>query len=250
MKPHVYESFSTIRSGHHSVLYWLVHQHKQIWEEKAPFIETAGNIAWDYGKYSLIIKDNLYKDRYPTLLDNDLLDYTTHYKCLHYIVAREEHDFSNNYNKDLRQLFRKSTIKNIIILRDYHNTIASLLQFGAPEKLYAVKNLWKILAEEFIGITNNVKNKYGISYNSYIESIDYRKQVCKDLKLDFTDLYFDYVTPQGNGSSFSKRSKINKRDLLYRYRHVLDHPTYRDFMKISRNEQELSQYIFNNQIVI
>jgi hypothetical protein len=246
----IYESFSTERSGHHTVLYWLCHQHKCIKIPAKPILETAGNIYWDYENISLVIKDNINRLQYTTLDYNNHIPLNIIKKCSTYIVAYEIVGINNSYYQDIQHNFPNTPIQKLIILRDLYNTVASYARFRSfhDSAIQDMVNLWTSLAQKVLQTTDT--SIYFINYNDYHHKIEYRQKICSDLNLDFTDHYLNYITPQGNGSSFSKRGILNKQLLNTRYQSYVSNSDFINLINNNIDSFNLSNQLFKMNINI
>ncbi len=109
----------------------------------------------------------------------------------------------------------------IIILRDPFNNYASFLKliqnpnFG-PLSFFPFMQYWKEYAKEIIQETNLLPNKIFISYNDWVESERYRRDVVKELELQFglktkfDDTIKNKMTMYGGGSSFDGLEYVNE----------------------------------------
>ena len=88
--------------------------------------------------------------------------------------------------------------------------------------------------------------KVGILYNKWFTDQEYRKEISKKLRLEFTDNGLQYVNNFGFGSSFDKKKyqgnaqamKVNER-----WRQIMKHEKGRSYMKELRDDSELMQYV-------
>lgn len=148
----------------------------------------------------------------------------------------------------------------ILIVRDLFNFVASRIKLtldgkrrGCKIKLTNTRSreklirFWKETAKEFLSITNKLKNKIGISYNSFVSDKNYRKDIANKLGLVFTDEGINEVTKFGGGSSFDSINydgKAQKMSVMKRYVEFEKNMTYNRLV----NDKEAIKYsrkIFN-----
>lgn len=106
--------------------------------------------------------------------------------------------------------------KEAIILRDPRNWIASCLQVNAKPLTHLYKNYFK-------------DDRYKILYDLWFNSKKYRKKICSDLKLKFSDKGLNEVYLHGK-SSFDKKEfdgKAQKMKVLERYKEFENNDLYK-----------------------
>lgn len=168
------------------------------------------------------------------------------------VLARGQRHELEKGGEDILELYENERIPetdepSIIILRDPYNNYASFSKFlnnpnYGPLSFFPILEYWTDYAKEVSGETNNLKNKYVILYNGWVDSEDYRKKVVKEIgekfgvKLSFNDAEKNHMTPFGGGSSFdgldfvrsANEMKVNKRYQNYEssisYRSRVDTP--------------------------
>jgi len=217
-KPKIFHVYATERSGHNSVMFWLMHQFRWI-------------------------------RKYQDLQHNGSFNYVE-YRKQHILISNDTHDqdFDNYKAKIIIYNYETSIIQHenpTIVLRDFKNTFASLMQNSKSKNMVPAHEgrakIWKNRAE---AILNN--QGYFINYNLYNWNKEYRRQICKDLKLKFTDVGIDYIA--NTGSSFTKKDpKKFKRDQLNkRYLKFQENEKFKYYMYIYRDCLHLSNQIFGN----
>jgi hypothetical protein len=120
--------------------------------------------------------------------------------------------------------------KTIIILRDPFNFIASCLQrlvnppdsgardvaFGLPRRMKD----WKAHARQILNGSETNQKTHFISFNEWFASKEYRRTICDEYGLLFTDFGINDVMNFGSGSSFDRQKfdgSAQKMDVLKRY---------------------------------
>jgi len=166
-------------------------------------------------------------------------------------------EFMKNRMSSFKQM--KNNGKVIIILRDPFNFIASCLQRkknptgpngnGTDVAINIVSRLktWVEHAKEIAKEQKLLdKEFYFINYNEWFSSEDYRKKICEDLGLKFTDRGLNSVVNYGHGSSFD-REKFNgsaqSMNVLSRWENFKDDDFYKSLL--TNEIIELSEKIFN-----
>ncbi len=107
-----------------------------------------------------------------------------------------------------------AAVTTILIVRDPRNLFASRIRKSSlmpnhpsyphtmgPNMQRAV-NLWKQHAQECLGVTNHLENKVCLYFNSWFSDSMYRRDISRQLNLNFTDKGFSQVSHIGGGSSF------------------------------------------------
>jgi hypothetical protein len=200
-----YRIFAHSRSGHHAFINWFAHQlngsvvfHNNCmkgWKDKK--LISNKKVIKKYGKPP-------YKHRIYSFEYFNLENY-------------EKFDFGNWDNEYV----------DIIFLRDYFNWLASSFKLKPNDMRFTQKwrNLrgeidipiiesWKQYGEEFL------ENKYipspvFVKYNDWFASKPYRKNLCEQLNVRFTDVGINQVSIFGDGSSYSKLAiKTNAQQKL------------------------------------
>ena len=131
----------------------------------------------------------------------------------------------------------------IILLRDPYNWLASLL--------HSCKRTEKTLKEyikKYIDLHDNIKScKFFINYNKWFDDINYRKEICSNLNLSFTDNGLGDVVMFGNGSSFDLRKMDGNGDkmkVLERWKFVIENNspniTKDEFIAILKSNNEIN----------
>lgn len=136
---------------------------------------------------------------------------------------------------------------DVIIMRDPFNLLASRLQTNPREdgvnysmlevysRHHSLPELWISYAKECLGETSYLKNKkVYINYNKWFIDIDYRKNIAKQLNIEFSDRGFNDVSQSGRGSSFDGlkyAGETHKMDVLNRWKIFSDHALYRQLLK-------------------
>ncbi len=126
--------------------------------------------------------------------------------------------------------------RNLLILRDPYNLFASRIRKASlvPSLAYGREPgpmfdrniaLWKAHAREFLGDTHHLANKTTIYYNAWFLSEAYRRKLCAELGLPFSDAGLTRVSKIGGGSSFDGTQfdqDARKMDVLNRTGHLND----------------------------
>lgn len=175
--------YSLCRSGHHAISFWLG-------KNLVPNADV--DLTYDNGS-SMVKMVTGNSENILTLVENE------------HLQASEE--------------------PTIIILRDPFNNYASFLKlvqnpnFG-PLSFFTFMEHWKEYAREVVGETNLLPNKIVISYNDWVESEKYRKDVVKEVEIQFgvktkfDDSLHKKMTIYGGGSSFDGLEHVNEADRM------------------------------------
>lgn len=140
----------------------------------------------------------------------------------------------SNVTLDLveNERIKESDQPSIIILRDPFNNYASFLKLTANPNFgtlafFPFLDYWKEYANEVLANTELLKNKIFISYNDWVQSESYRRDVIKEVtcqfgvNTQFDDSLHKKMTIYGGGSSFDGLDHVNaanKMNVLERYK--------------------------------
>jgi hypothetical protein len=256
----VFRVYSTERSGHHSVCYWLAQQNKNLTEFIVPKTDNQKK-AYDFylfqnDKYTCGLFDNIGLE-HKSLYSNQIYSKHNITQINRIIIAHERgscQELKSLVFEDMRfaRLGQRFVEIDIIVLRDFYNTVASTVKFRPYHPSDLGCHTWGDRAREILGITKNLMNPYFINFNRYNSEKEYRKKICKDLYLDFTDIGVDYLAPQGGGSSFTKHDKkqFDRSQLNYRYRSMLDNRKFMTTIEKYPQYRYLSHKIFGDPGVL
>lgn len=148
---------------------------------------------------------------------------------------------------------------DVIILRDPFNLLASKLKWAygrhdRPSKpslaeVATAKELWKVYAREYLGLSRYLTDRVEISYNHWFVSRDYRDQLAGRLGFENHDSGVQEVArwgPSTSGDSFDGLrydGKAQEMRVLERWRTFEGDPFYRELCG-DRELHELSERIF------
>lgn len=226
----IYHVYALCRSGHHAIINWMGMNAKSPvlflnGVENNPQFENGNVYDSDSDKYRfhtyrrqvdgnqvVIYVESFIITPFPNksylIEDRDLILCT---EMLSYVEIDDE-----RYRKIRWIKKRPLDIRRIIILRDPFNNLASVLRLKSAEKTKKMLVLWK----EYYRLLKTNPKFYGISYNLWKTSKEYRDGVAKDLSLCTNDYGLDIVSHYGGGSSFDGMDKDgsgSSMDTLSRY---------------------------------
>jgi hypothetical protein len=135
----------------------------------------------------------------------------------------------------------KTPDKRILILRDPLNWTASIIKRRGNMSFYKNKKLIKDneCLEFYKDYYNKYKSKeyYGINYNKWFSSSEYRREIEADFGFDKNDKSMTKVLKYGSGSSFDGNKfdgKAQNMKTLERWQKFKDHPI---ILKIQTDEE-------------
>ncbi len=175
--------YALCRSGHHSISFWLA---------KNIVPSASVDLTYEQGD-----------------------------KTVRMVNAAVKHTLNLKENERLPE----GNEPTIIILRDPYNNFASFLKltknpnFGTLSFLSFMK-YWVEYAKEVSGETNRLTNKVVISYNDWVDSETYRRNVVEyigekfGLETKFDDSLKNQMTKYGGGSSFDGLTHIRSADKM------------------------------------
>ena len=233
------------RSGHHAIINWLTNQCKG-------HIKYYNNCEKGWGEG--MFKPN--KKRVESFgVTSD--DFVTNL----YTIEDFNMEYCKKYNFfNFTSLPQYKIDLVIIINRDFRNWVSSRIVGGGEglNNLISTNNgetpavkKWAMLVKESLGETNLLNgNSYSINFNDWYSSDEYRKQICLDLGLEFSDKGFREVSHAGGGSSFSGVEILDsqKLDVLNRYKKLENDERYNKVLYwISKEIMELDKKYFKKE---
>lgn len=164
------------------------------------------------------------------------------------IQRGEQFSFSPNEKHRLIGISKGDDKCSILILRDPFNFMASRIEYQKRTRfdmLSEAMDFWKTQAREYLRITKKLKGEFiPINFNSWTSSKTYRKELSEKFDMNnFRDLGCDEIPAYGNGSSFTQRSVVPTKDVLYRYKQVK-----KCFRYVDKEAIELAELIFKNSL--
>lgn len=231
------------RSGHHAVMHWLC--------KRFPGVVVFHNNC-----------NHLLRWRNRTVYKNGIAPGRTH------VFSFENFDL-----RGFKELGLSGQFDNIILInRDPYNWIASSMAKGKYAKLAILNKPFRssqhrvqypdyfcnsmsrldmfvqymrqcLGGEDFIG-----EKFHHINYNKWFSDQEYRKRICRRLKIPFSDEGKDYVPPRGSGSSFDGRKfkgHGSQMDVLGRWKYYKDDSKYLGFLTDEIREYSKRYFDFN-----
>jgi len=268
----MYKNFILIamkRSGQHGVINWLAQQFKNNtihynncingWDNKM-FLPMKPNCVVYYENSKTKVNNYFFDHKINPVkskeLENELKN-TTFENVESTLLNIEDLSLIDYVNHDMDNFKMEGNSKVVIIIRDPFNFTASCLQrkitppdAGAVDVAINIKDRLKVWVEHAKQITGEKKilnnDPYFINYNEWFSSKKYRKQICEDLGLTFTDKGINSVINYGSGSSFDRENfngKAQEMSILNRWEKFKDDEEFKSLMtpEIIR----LSEEIFN-----
>jgi hypothetical protein len=234
-----YRIFAHSRSGHHAFINWFANQTKgstvfhnnttKGWEDK----NYRPNVAGKTTKYG----EPPFKNKIFSFELFNLDNY-------------DKYDFADEEYVD------------ILFLRDFYNWSASLRK-RKDKRFYSnwtnvrgedeisLVDMWLQYAREFEG-DKIFKDAVKVKYNDWFDNIDYRKEFCENLDLNFSDKGLNKISKYGDGSSYHKgkyggvgqKLKVNER-----WKNHINDQFYIDLIKRNPEAVELNERIFNIKLI-
>lgn len=229
------------RSGHHAIMNWFQNQ----FNSEGYFLNDTDH-AWGRP-----IRFPQIKDGTLHFLNNDYQNESIEigYKNLFYNFEDRPISQLSNFQNELEE-----NTKNIIILRDPFNLIASRMKHWVehqPQLLQNGINIWVEYAQEILNETTLIPNKYVIIYNEWFQNKSYREMISNDLGEKFDDSNMIEVPEFGRGSSFDGmelNGEASSMKVLERYKTIPN----KEFLKeLYENEffQRYTKNIFREEIL-
>ena len=234
-----YIFISTERSGHHAIMLWFIAQHRRDYTHYNNCKIDNDCVTSSSGRLCGCCNFSKTIKKHKT--NNSNLVFNFESKPLEFVKQCEKLVPLKLPTKNLK-------IRKFIVLRDHYNVIASYITKWSIERLkkLCVIERWKEYAYKILDIQSVVSDEYDyILFNKWCNDKKYRNDICNRYNLQFTDAHFKTVPDHGNGSSFRRQNKKEKRDYNNRYKLLLEN---KEYLKIVADPElvELSEKIFNN----
>jgi hypothetical protein len=141
-----------------------------------------------------------------------------------------------------------SNFKNLLVVRDIFNYLASKIKMG--RYFHPKENIeaWKTHAREYLGETDHLVNKTIVNFNQWTNDQNYRKIKSEELGCDTFLPEWNQVSSFGGGSSFnflSYKENANKMAVLERWEEYQNNEQYRELLK-DKELLKLSDSIFGH----
>lgn len=238
------------RSGNHAFINWCENQQigtfihlndVPLYENPYRYFLSVANSNDPKLKLAkkYILNQKFYKSN-PDILEEEAKGNFSKKNCLIYSYEdRYLKRITSSFVLKTHDFYFGSTVQkyDVLILRDPFNMLASRLKSNLLP-LKSVKNpiveLWIAYAKEYLGETQYLKNnKVVVNYNQWVRDLDYRKNIARQLKLDFLDKGLSHVPNFGGGSSFDKvdfSGKANEMKVFERWKYFIDDNLYRKLL--------------------
>lgn len=248
------------RFGCHAVGNWLLYQTK-ILDEYYPLVTLPNEIEEQNDVSGFKLKDrrdpiyswfllyNQYWFKYQEPHAPTKLGYTPKEDVETAVIVYEVGELKR-YNVDFdnkKEVFGKIENEyNVIVLRDLLNGCASwYAQHGeVPQHIIL---FWYNRIREITLKTDYIPNKHFINYNKWFSYQSYRRQICADLGLNFTDIAINIIPKFGNGSSFTKMKFNGSAQIMDVHNRWKKYLSDKNFVKIMKQYSHLipfSEMIF------
>jgi len=174
-----------------------------------------------------------------------------------YLYNRQRREWAFKYEK--KYFARK--VYNIIILRSFHNNLASLVKLGEIRDTHEEEvrslfygscvykeftELWVQYAKEIAGITNYIPNKIVIIYDEFVSSEDYRREISHRLGLEHVDSGINFVARAKSSFDYHKyRGEALKMKVLDRWKYFYE----ADYPNVWWSLDECRNMILNQEVV-
>jgi hypothetical protein len=208
------------RSGHHAIMKWL---HYQLKNPKVAINDVTTRKDGMDESHTFYLDDLRYDKKKVRVSEGKI-------KCDYFAFNHEDEDIEQVLNKHLNT---ESTVYNIVVQRDMKNLFASRVKCDFVDNtLNAFKEslaLFRKYDEYFLD-----ERVFPISYNDWVKSLDYRKDIAKRLEVKFfNDRMHKNVPVFGSGSSFDGREfqkNADKMDVFNRWKEFQDHPWFKEYL--------------------
>jgi hypothetical protein len=197
----------TKRSGHHAVITWLASQMPET-------VRHYNDILYEPFSHGEVVCKSRPGDTYIGNVEK------------RNIYSMEDVPLSNLTN------LHKSNLTIVVVIRDIRNTLASDIKACNPKvvnkHLKKLVGIWRGYVEGYLGSSP----EYFILFDRWFKDKSYRRKICYDLNVPFTDKGLNKVPNYGGGSSFDLtkfNGKAQHMDVLNRWVRFKDHSLYKKY---------------------
>ena len=260
------------RSGQHGVVNWLAQQmpHDVIhfndchngWD-KSKLLPMKDAMAvfysWDQSEHCHTVKNyfhdwkldldkskQLVLDFYISAQNNKFKNIKS---CLYNVEDFNLEIYDEKKFDNFEQLQNR---QKILLVRSAKNFVGSCLQrkvdppdAGATDVADFLRERMKLWKQHAHAALDDTNDWYTIKFDDWFSSIEYRKEICKDLDLHFTDNGLNNVMNFGSGSSFDRQSfdkKAQSMKVLERWKQYHDQDELMSY--IDEEVKELNKKLF------
>lgn len=239
--------YSLGRTGHHAVIYWIAEYHPK----PVLFMNSVLGVDRPFGKvasYWSTSPEHTELEKEGKNFPKKLFMFSVEVdKPLAEAVSMIENPTgeqwevdgkpSMSHRSDMWQRGESGEITNLVLLRDPFNWAASFLKKGRSIKRFVP--FYKELYYSVVSGKPFEERPFPILFNEWFLYDTYRKWLGDTLGLEGEYwATFDYVTPQGDGSSFdggNLQGRASDMNVCGRWRIMANHPE----MKMLANDEEL-----------
>jgi hypothetical protein len=137
--------------------------------------------------------------------------------------------------------------KQIIILRNILNNIASFAPFGGKAlfETDVFLDLWASYADEFLGNTNILPDKVPVNFDSWFAEETYRRDLADRVGGTFSDSKLNEIDTNWGKSSFDRmeyQGRAQELKVLDRWRVFLEHPGFLKLVNSLKQHRAIDLY--------
>lgn len=212
--------YGICKGGSSAVSSWLLGQHRDLEGYDISQEEVPGYHLTDkFVQIKTIPNIYISYPDHPDIFDKSKYEKGHIFERM--VFCYEQGDYFTQENIDFVHTFVKPKItKNVVTIRDGRNWLASSIKsnhYGT----HLIRS-WKQLAEEYLGITNHLDDKVCILFDKWFADVDYRKDICNQLDIDFTDINYGKMHSdsafEGKFTDGAMRDKAQELGVLERYK--------------------------------
>ena len=247
------------RTGHHAIAVWLLHQRRGI-DDFAIKTITPWLFKVENDDGVALLANNPLKrtsDEHPDKARFD--DLVAEIDPCDIFITHEQEKLSQvalACGRSSSVSSEKAQTKTIIVLRDFKNWLASCIKMAERDNpIDSIGYMSDYIGDDQIAVYNNHCQLFDnpdttyILYNRWVEDDSYRKDICDQLGLHFTDAARNQLSIFADGSSFDGMKYIKTASLMkvnQRYKELEDHPTYKQVINDNPDVLSASDEIFGS----
>lgn len=203
------------RSGSHAIPQWLLMQAENVIEQ--PLVNSdiqpyPNELMWSRDDRKLALYHNTSGIKKMKIVGTDRFDR---------VALRLERYFLHEITDVTKQVYAE---KKFVVVRSFHNWVVSRnkgpLHNMQPREMRAFREYTGELIKEDKGFFHDW---YFISYDRWESDIDYRRQICEDNSLLFTDFGKKINTAKGGGTAFPTLNRLDRwrghENIIRKYKH-------------------------------
>lgn len=237
------------RTGHHAISVWMLHQFAGIKEFSINTVSPWMFAVEANGLHILAnspFKTHEHKDKSKFGQIVETVNPDT------IILTHEQETIEDAKNETSKHPWFVKP-KTVVVIREFKNWVASCVKMAQRDNKLIIDEISQYTIKLYDShITNYLENQSSerpvfILFDKWATDIEYRKKVCEELSLTFTDVAKEQLSIFGGGSSFDNMDFLKNAgvmDVTNRYRSMEGDPYYKAYISMNKETLTKSKDIF------